>query len=213
MYALNVKKSKSVSKSLKIVWRVPKFLVIFYCIFTNSFYMKTFSSYPHFSYHLTNLKKISLPGMLVNSVLEVAKWNIGMFLLLLKIFMNFRRWDALVLKRFLQILYNCLFLPYIIHFHVKYLTLLSFWLLMRLINQGRTNFSAEQLPSSYKTGMCNLSLFILRTYCKIDSTSLKHKLFCFIFYFDETFLDCSNHEYYSPTKVSSNSNVKQKSRL
>ena len=38
------------------------------------------------------------------SVLEVVKWNIGIFLLLLKIVMNFRRWDALVLKRFLQIL-------------------------------------------------------------------------------------------------------------
>merc|ERR1711994_516014 len=118
--------------------------------------------------------------------------------------MNFRRLDALVLKRFLQIVYNCLFLPYITHFHVKYLTLLSLWLLMRLINQGRTNFSAEQLPSSYKTGMCNLSLFILRTYCKIDSTSLKRKLLCFTFDFDETFLDCSTYEYYNLTKFRQN---------
>ena len=37
--------------------------------------------------------------------------------------------------------------------------------------------------------------------------------FCFTFDFDETFLDCSTHEYYSLTKVSSKSDVKQKSRL
>merc|ERR1712079_849859 len=60
------------------------------------------------------------------------------------------------------------------------------------------------IPSSNKTGMCNLSLFILRTYCKIVSTSLKRKLFCFTFDFDETFLDCSTHEYFNLTKFSQN---------
>ena len=101
---------------------------------------KAYSTKQYLKKHFTTVhegnKRIPKCRNVGNLRFEVSLCKIEIFLLLLKIVMNFRRWDALVLKCFLEILKNCLFLPYIWHFPVKYQTLLSLWSFWWLINQN-----------------------------------------------------------------------------
>ena len=151
--------------------------------------------------------------MLVISVLEVLLWKIGMFLLLLKIFMKVNNRLCVGSEMFLANPRKLFSFAIYITLSCQILDIVITLVVDETHQSGKRLKSQRNSSQVHIKQVCAIWVFLFYERTAKSIQRRRSKLFCFTFDFDETFLDCSNHEYYSPTKVSSNSNVKQKSRL